>query len=164
MGLFLDSGLRKLLHPYYLTNILLSLSFLICKMTYPLCSWAFDACELNYVSVWCVAKHAVLCRSKSVDRFSSGRESCLYFCRENPKSCYSLGSSSCSVPGNRVREMRIAFFLTRESGYRSRQSTAVHLNCMHVCKIGKPYPLLVFGSRLRTSLCGCCTPPLTTSP
>lgn len=44
------TSLRKLLHPYYLTNILLALSFLICRMTHPLCSWAFEDCELSYVS------------------------------------------------------------------------------------------------------------------
>lgn len=45
------SSVRKLLHPYYLTNILLALSFLICRMTRPVCDWAFDDCELSYVSL-----------------------------------------------------------------------------------------------------------------
>ena len=65
-------ALRKLLHPYYVTNIALAVSFLVCKLTRPVCVWAFDECELDYVSR--------CCRSLSPDRLlTCQRESEILF-------------------------------------------------------------------------------------
>lgn len=43
--------LQKILHPHYLVNLVLALSFLILKNVPPFCSFLFEVCELDYVSI-----------------------------------------------------------------------------------------------------------------
>lgn len=46
-----QADLRQLAHPYYIVNILLCLSFLVAKLTHPLCTYLFapgpETCELD---------------------------------------------------------------------------------------------------------------------
>jgi hypothetical protein len=38
---YVKADLRQLAHPYYIVNIILCLSFIVCKVTHPLCDFLF---------------------------------------------------------------------------------------------------------------------------
>ncbi|XP_015793016.1 thioredoxin-related transmembrane protein 2 homolog [Tetranychus urticae] len=48
MALITLRDLRKVLHPHYLVNIILSLSFILMRKIHPFCTYLFDSCSLNH--------------------------------------------------------------------------------------------------------------------
>ncbi|XP_074604554.1 thioredoxin-related transmembrane protein 2 homolog [Brevipalpus obovatus] len=48
MALITFHDLRQVIHPHYVINILLALSFIVCKTLQPFCSLLFDECILNH--------------------------------------------------------------------------------------------------------------------
>ena len=55
MALFTRYAVKKLLHPYYITNIILSTAWVFLRLTPPFCSYLFPSadhppCDLEYVS------------------------------------------------------------------------------------------------------------------
>ena len=44
------TSIKPILTPYFISNILLSVSYLILKTLYPVCAFLFDDCYLDLVS------------------------------------------------------------------------------------------------------------------
>lgn len=44
------TSMKPILTPYFISNILLSVSYLILKTLYPVCAFLFDDCYLDLVS------------------------------------------------------------------------------------------------------------------
>jgi len=48
MALFNKREFRQVLHPYYIVNLILALSFIVLRTLPPACRYLFDSCEFDY--------------------------------------------------------------------------------------------------------------------